>query len=125
MVIFDKSLFLYVIAILTALVCTTFAVFELSQSKSEKEPGDENGNVTRYRKRCQNLAELYSLSARELDVLYLLAQGRNAEHIATKLTIAKPTAKTHIQHIYQKTMVCSQQALMEVVDTFHDDHLRE
>lgn len=115
--VFDKSLYLSVIALLTALVCTAFAIFELSQSKGENKQEGEQGEVTRYRRRCQNLAKHYRLSARELEVLYLLAQGRNASIIAAKLNIAKPTAKTHIQHIYQKTMVTSQQALIEIVDT--------
>lgn len=115
-----EDLFLYVLAMITALICVTFAVLELSNGWNSRMPeknGEEHG--TRYRKRCQDFSEIHHLSARELDVLYLLAKGKNAESIASELFIAKPTAKTHIQHIYQKANVNSQQALIEAVEQIH------
>ncbi|MCL2889101.1 MAG: LuxR C-terminal-related transcriptional regulator [Eggerthellaceae bacterium] len=108
--------FSLVVTVMTALICLTFAVLELSMERNAKNQDAANDKITRYRKCCQEVAQQYSLSARELEVLYFLAKGRNAEYIALELYIAKPTVKTHIQHIYQKTNVNSQQALIDVVE---------
>jgi len=45
---------------------------------------------------------LESLSARELDVLRLLAQGLSNEEIAQRLFISRATVKTHVASILQK-----------------------
>ena len=42
------------------------------------------------------------LTARELDVLRLLARGMSSKEIATALTISPKTARNHIEHIYVK-----------------------
>ena len=43
------------------------------------------------------------LTAREVDVLRLLARGLSAKEIAAELQIAPKTARNHIEHIYVKT----------------------
>jgi DNA-binding NarL/FixJ family response regulator len=43
-----------------------------------------------------------SLSAREIEVLALLADGLGTGEIAGRLFLSESTAKTHITHIYQK-----------------------
>ncbi|WP_172136189.1 helix-turn-helix transcriptional regulator [Adlercreutzia sp. ZJ473] len=116
-----------VVAVLVALVCASFAlsVFQEPNRVSdgvEEKPQPET--PTAFLASAQvvsicldDIAALYGLSAREVDVLALLAKGRNAEFIADKLSIARPTAKTHIQHIYQKTAVNSQQELISLIDS--------
>jgi HD-GYP domain-containing protein (c-di-GMP phosphodiesterase class II) len=42
------------------------------------------------------------LTAREIDVLRLLARGNNAREIARQLVISPKTARNHIEHIYTK-----------------------
>jgi DNA-binding NarL/FixJ family response regulator len=42
------------------------------------------------------------LSAREVEVLALLADGLGTSEIATRLFMSESTAKTHMTHIYQK-----------------------
>jgi DNA-binding CsgD family transcriptional regulator len=42
------------------------------------------------------------LSARELEVLYLLAEGLRTSEISRRLYMSDSTTKTHIAHIYQK-----------------------
>jgi DNA-binding NarL/FixJ family response regulator len=46
--------------------------------------------------------ELSELSARELDVLRLLARGLSNAEIATELIIGEATAKTHVARIFAK-----------------------
>ena len=43
------------------------------------------------------------LTAREVDVLRLLARGLSSKEIATRLVITPKTARNHIEHIYAKT----------------------
>jgi DNA-binding NarL/FixJ family response regulator len=43
------------------------------------------------------------LTARELEVLRLLACGLSNKEIAARLVISRKTAGTHVEHIYAKT----------------------
>ena len=43
-----------------------------------------------------------SLSARQLDVLRLVAVGSNATQIATELSISEATVRTHVKHILDR-----------------------
>ena len=65
---------------------------------------------------CNYLAHEFGLTPRETEVLALLARGRTAGHIAETLSVSLPTARTHIQHIYRKMGVSSQQALLDVME---------
>ncbi|MEV0671596.1 LuxR C-terminal-related transcriptional regulator [Mycobacterium sp. NPDC050441] len=49
--------------------------------------------------------EHWKLSARERDVVELLAQGASNGDIARSLFISVPTVKTHLQHVYRKSDV--------------------
>jgi DNA-binding CsgD family transcriptional regulator len=50
------------------------------------------------------------LTAREVDVLRLVAQGMSARDIAARLVITPKTARNHIEHIYTKTGATSRVA---------------
>lgn len=63
--------------------------------------------------RCIAAAERHGLSARELDVLILLSQGRSRAHIREVLYISKGTVDTHIHHIYSKMGIASKDELMK------------
>ncbi len=65
--------------------------------------------------KCRVLADKNKLSPRQLEVLELLAVGRNARYIAERLTISQSTAQTHIRGIYTKLDVHSHQEMMDKV----------
>ena len=50
------------------------------------------------------------LTARERDVLRLVAQGRSNKEIAAALTISERTVNTHLVHIFEKLSVTSRAA---------------
>jgi len=51
-----------------------------------------------------------SLNARELEVLELAAEGRNAPAVATELGVSAATVRTHFGHIYEKLGVSDRAA---------------
>ena len=57
---------------------------------------------------------------RETEVMYLLAKGHNAAYIQDSLYISRSTAKTHINHVYRKLDIHSQQELINMVETCED-----
>jgi DNA-binding CsgD family transcriptional regulator len=54
--------------------------------------------------------QVAGLTAREIQVLGLLARGRSNRQIAAALTIAPKTADAHVQHIYAKIGVSTRAA---------------
>ena len=65
--------------------------------------------------RCERFACRYGLSARETEVLALIARGRSVQAAADELFVAHSTVKTHIKHIYQKMGLHSRDELFELV----------
>lgn len=127
------SLFTIVVAGLVAFICVSFAVFELRIYEDRRDEGkdgkpdggagyeDEAANgggshEKRFQTRCDDIVRDCGLSPREAEVFRLLAKGRNAEFISQELCIAKPTTKTHIQHVYQKLTINSHQELIDLID---------
>ncbi len=55
----------------------------------------------------------YGLSARELEILGLFAQGRSANWIADSLVISKNTVRSHLRAIYTKLDVHTRQELLD------------
>ncbi len=58
----------------------------------------------------------YMLSARESEILSLLAKGRSQPYIQEILFLSKSTVSTHVKHIYKKLGVHSKQELLNLVD---------
>ena len=55
--------------------------------------------------------DLYGLTAREEEILCLLAQKKTVPTIATDMFLAQGTVKAHVQHIYQKMGIHSRKEL--------------
>jgi DNA-binding CsgD family transcriptional regulator len=84
---------------------------------ASKQTATETQHKGRFALRCEELADTYMLSRRETEVLFLLAKGHNAEFIQNKLCVSRSTAKTHINHIYRKMDIHTQQELLNMVDS--------
>lgn len=87
------------------------------------EPGQPSASRTRHElsSRVAQVARTYKLSAREEEVLLLLAQRKTVGVIERELFIANGTAKAHVRHIYQKLDIHTRQELFDMVGVEADD----
>ncbi len=96
----------------------------LAEQQAEAAPPDHSDQQVvnhRFRDACEEVADRYLLSRRESEVMFLLAKGHNASYIQDKLCISRSTAKTHINHIYKKLDIHTQQELLNMVDETMDE----
>ena len=70
--------------------------------------------------RCKEIASVFGYTPREIEVLTLLAKGRNEPYIEKALHISRTTVKAHINNLYQKTGVRSRQELLDVIEGSRD-----
>lgn len=68
-----------------------------------------------FERRCDELAGACGLTARERQIMGLLAKGRRPNEIKDELVITIATTRTHIQRIYRKLMVHSERELVDLV----------
>jgi ATP/maltotriose-dependent transcriptional regulator MalT len=61
-----------------------------------------------------------SLSARETEIMTLIAAGHSNGEIAAKLTVAEKTVKNHVNRIYAKLGVGSRRAAIAYWQGTHD-----
>lgn len=72
-----------------------------------RDPPAQVGPVSEPGPRARSVRALPALSARETDVLRLVAQGRSDKAIARSLGIAVPTVKSHVHRVLTKLDVTS------------------
>lgn len=109
----------FILVISTVMVLSERDILELSGSAAEHVAivAEESEKVTgQWRQRCKRVAEKYGLSAREEEVLILLAKGRSLAVIRDTLGIASGTVRTHVYHVYQKVGVHSRQELLDLIE---------
>lgn len=69
---------------------------------------------------CSKIAEAYSLTRREKDVLLYLARRRVIRSIALDMHLSVNTVKSHILHIHQKLDVHSREELFDLIEKYSD-----
>lgn len=69
-------------------------------------------------KQCANAAARYRLTAREREILELLARGNTIPGIAENLVISPATVQTHCKRLYAKMGIHKRQELVETVSAF-------
>ena len=87
-------------------------------SEAEETPEKDNAGtrVGAWQQRVRSIAEHYELTARQTEVLVLLAKGYSTAKIEEQLVVSSHTVKAHIYGIYQKTDVHSRQELIELIE---------
>ena len=106
-----KIVFLVVGCEILLILAFVFAI-----RRSERAPQEANAYPASIDDACRAVQDQYRLSKRELDVLILLAKGWTQERIQEELKIARSTAATHINHVYQKLQVHSKQEVINLVE---------
>lgn len=61
-------------------------------------------------------ARAVGLTARETEILSLLVRGRTLPYIVNELFVTTGTVKTHVRHIYEKSLVNNRQELLDKVE---------
>lgn len=79
------------------------------------------GKAGRFGTVIDRLAAESGLTAREAEVLRLLAMGNGVDAIAEKLSVSRNTARSHTHNIYVKMDVHSRQELIDKVDEAFKD----
>ncbi|MEG0070943.1 MAG: LuxR C-terminal-related transcriptional regulator [Raoultibacter sp.] len=101
-------------------VCALFFayLFLFSENAVIKLTNDETemNGPRPFRRRCEEVASLYKLSAKEAEVMILVAKGRSTPRICEELDISQGTANTHLAHIYKKIDVHDKQQLLDVLE---------
>ena len=78
---------------------------------------DDGGGRRQWKQRCELLAEQSGLTARETEIMLLLAKGYTAELIQERLCISKNTVKTHTYNLYGKIGVHSKTELLQMIES--------
>lgn len=74
--------------------------------------------------RCQAIAETFSLTPRETEILEYYARGRSTNVVQEALVLSYNTVRSHVKNIYRKTGVHSQQELIDLIDGWSDKEQR-
>lgn len=88
---------------------------QASPADSDQQPADRLGI------QCQRLACKYQLSARETEIVELLARGGTGPSIAADLFISENTVRTHIKRIYAKLDVHKKHELLSLINATEAD----
>lgn len=103
---------MFALAVVTMLILPERLIAQILPLPAKRNPPE----TPTLAQRCAEASRNAGLTARESEVLLLLAQGRTQSVIARKLGIGEGTAHSHIIHIYQKMNVHSQQELLDIIE---------
>ena len=67
------------------------------------------------------LAAEFSLSARETEIVMLIARGFTTDNVAKKLVISPYTVNTHIRHVYEKVGIHKRSELIDYINRTGSD----
>lgn len=71
---------------------------------------------TPFKDACRSIGERAGLTPRELEVMTLIAQGRNSTYIQEKLFLSRSTVQTHRMHLYQKLGIHTKEELLDLLE---------
>ncbi|MBQ6585799.1 MAG: hypothetical protein IJH83_03215 [Coriobacteriales bacterium] len=91
------------------------AVDAVATANESAEADDADSGKRMFQKRCDAVAEAYGLTAKEREVLALLARGWSSRMIQERLSVTASTVSSHCSNIYAKTGVHSKEQVMKLV----------
>ena len=109
----DQTWLLATFAILVIVAGTL--VFSQSDLQRFYQPQPTVPRSQDLEERCAVVAAQCGITARETEVLVLLASGRNVPYLCKELCIAESTARHHVGSIYRKLGVFDRQGMLDVI----------
>lgn len=101
---------------------------------ADDEPPEDDGDFDgkqdepqyrdRISKQCAALQQYYRLSARESEVMELIARGNSVIKIAEELVVSENTIRTHSKRIYTKLGIHKKQELLDLIETFSPSDIK-
>lgn len=79
----------------------------------------------RLSKQAEALRQHYRLTAREAEVMELIARGHTVARIAEDLVVSENTIRTHSKRIYTKLAIHKRQELLDLIDQFNPRDLKD
>lgn len=95
------------------------------ESRETSMRSEQSKHRRSFSARCEQIAELYCLTARETEIMILMAKGYTGSRIEDKLVLSRSTVSTHQQHIYQKMGIHSKQELLDIIDEYTPSELEQ
>ncbi len=89
-----------------------------SAANDQTEVSDVSDAPDRISVQAALIQEYYRLSAREAEVMELLARGHSVARIAGMLVVSENTVRTHSKRIYAKLDIHKKQELVDLIETF-------
>ncbi len=119
----SNTLWLFAVALAAIYVLSMALTLGKRMMKSTREKksaalAEDSTTSPSLEQQCAQVAEHYALTARETEVMTLLAHGRDVAFIAEELVISKNTVRTHVKGVFSKTGVHSKQELIDLVTLF-------
>lgn len=98
--------------VLVPLVRMEFSIVALTAAPPTRNEAEEI---------CAEAAAEFGLSAREAEILLLIARGHTTNSMAEKLVISPYTVNTHIRHIYDKMQIHKRSELLNYLNMQRSD----
>lgn len=90
-----------------------------AETKRDQTAVEENHpEIDRIALQAKRIQENYRLSARETEVMELIARGHSVARIAKMLVVSENTIRTHSKRIYTKLDIHKKQDLVDLIETF-------
>lgn len=102
---------------------TSPAMAPATRSSESGTESVEPSYLDRLSKQVELVRRYYRLSARETEVMELIARGNTVAHIAEMLVVSENTIRTHSKRIYAKLDVHKRQELRDLIDSFDPSEL--
>ncbi len=92
------------------------AIQEIMQGGAPMSPGIARKVLNAFHKSIKTQKEKYNISAREIQILEMLARGLSYRMIGIECTISSDTVKSHLKNIYAKLHVhCGPEAVAKAI----------
>ena len=93
--------------------------------RNQAHDADAPNYQDRLSKQAALVRQHYRLSARETEVMELIARGNTVARIAEQLVVSENTIRTHSKRIYAKLDIHKKQELVDLLETFNPKDLED